>query len=259
MSSRRILEEHPEKKEIFLKWLPQFTQNEISPIFQRLDFDATNNITLFDVGANHGLWSAAFLNVAGHKTSSVELFEPLPGNIHVIKEHIVLGLYCEDIKKVVLNEYGISFNNENVVINFESETSGLASMGSRICHLPARNIDLAYSREVPVRTLDSVCIEKGTSEIDVLKIDIEGFELFALQGAQNLFDQRRVNICVFEFGPHQLVHRQIFKDFYDFFLDRGYSLYKYRQGGAALIPINDYIAAYEVFDRVNMYMAQRNP
>ena len=255
----RYLKDNPGQEGLFLRGIPSYVLNEIAPIFQKINYRSAQDLVLFDVGANHGVWTGAFLSVAGHKTSRAELFEPLPGNQQTIAEQKDRGLYGEHASKVTVNPHGISNEAAKVTIHFDTERSGFASMASDVCHLPSRNVELKNTIDVDVFTIDEVCAKKGIKAIDVLKIDIEGFELFALQGADGMFGNRAVDVCLFEFGPHQLAHRHIFKDFYEFFTSRGYDLYKYRIGGAALIPITEYMSTYEMFDRVSMFLAHRKP
>lgn len=42
------------------------------------------------------------------------------------------------------------------------------------------------TREVPLITLDEYCAEHGSSEVDALKIDVQGFEPHVIKGAQSM-------------------------------------------------------------------------
>jgi FkbM family methyltransferase len=54
----------------------------------------------------------------------------------------------------------------------------------------------------PLMTLDSIARHFGVTMIDVLKIDVEGYELKALRGAVGLLEQQRVGAIVLESDGH---------------------------------------------------------
>ena len=72
--------QNPNFQFIFHRLIPYLTLTEIAPIFAKLPFPMLKNFVVFDVGANHGIWSAAFLHAAAHKTKEIHLFEPLDGD-----------------------------------------------------------------------------------------------------------------------------------------------------------------------------------
>jgi hypothetical protein len=75
-----------------------------------------------------------------------------------------------------------------------------------------------YIVNVPARTIDSYNFE----DVDVIKIDVEGSELFVIEGAQKTIDKYRPSIQV------EIVPKQCSKygyqpqDLYDFFAQRDY-------------------------------------
>lgn len=52
---------------------------------------------------------------------------------------------------------------------------------------------------VTTRTLDSLLAERSISKVDVIKIDVEGFECAVIQGAENLLRGASPPILIFEF------------------------------------------------------------
>ena len=70
---------------------------------------------------------------------------------------------------------------------------------------------------VPVVTLDSLV---GSQEIGVMKMDVEGFELEVLHGAEETFRNRRVRDCVFE--EHNLYPTPVTK----WFESKGYQIFR---------------------------------
>ena len=58
------------------------------------------------------------------------------------------------------------------------------------------------ARQIQVRctTLDRFCSERGVKQIDVLKIDTEGFEFEVLKGASSMLAQQAIKFIYFEFN-----------------------------------------------------------
>ena len=71
------------------------------------------------------------------------------------------------------------------------------------------------ARRVPVRALDDVAAELKTTQIDLLKLDVEGHELACLEGACGLLAERRIAAIQFEFNSMHLDARVSMWDFAD--------------------------------------------
>ena len=58
------------------------------------------------------------------------------------------------------------------------------------------------ARQIQVRctTVDSFCSERGVKQIDVLKIDTEGFDFEVLIGARSMLAQQAIKFISFEFN-----------------------------------------------------------
>jgi FkbM family methyltransferase len=135
-----------------------------------------------DVGANLGYFTSVMANLVGKK-GEVIAFEPLPANIKVLGENVLLeGLANVRIEpKAVGNAIGTA----SLLIQGDTDFTGTASL--------AEVYDWGGERtniEVPVVTLDSY-ITGNRSSPSLLKMDVEGAELMALQGAHTLLSKHR--------------------------------------------------------------------
>jgi hypothetical protein len=99
-----------------------------------------------------------------------------------------------------------------------------------------------------VMTLDAYCLENHIEQIDFLKIDTEGYELFVLKGARHMLEQNRIRVVQFEFNEMNVVSRVFLKDFYDIL--PGFRFYRIRQG--SLMPLGPYAALHEIFQYQNL-------
>lgn len=79
---------------------------------------------------------------------------------------------------------------------------------------------------IELETLDNYCSNHGITQIDFLKIDIEGHELEALKGASQLLKQGKVKVIQFEYGGTYIDARILLKDIFSLFNDLPYDLYK---------------------------------
>jgi hypothetical protein len=67
--------------------------------------------------------------------------------------------------------------------------------------------------KVDVVNLDDYCAQRGVDHIDLLKIDVEGFELNVLRGASRLLEGQRINAIQFEFNEMNVIGRTFLEDF----------------------------------------------
>jgi FkbM family methyltransferase len=76
---------------------------------------------------------------------------------------------------------------------------------------------------VPVRTLDDVIAEHGIGTIDLLKMDIEGFETEALAGAERILAEDRIRAVLCEFNDYFLREAGSSPDaLFEILADRGF-------------------------------------
>lgn len=252
---RADLRYSPKYRRLFAETLPRFQINEIEPIFKQLGHTPDTPLTVFDVGANTGTWSLALTQHSGPWIGPLHLFEPMPGNLKKIEELRADGLYGENAAAMTINPFALSDSCGTVDIHFENDVTGFASIDSATVHLLARNVDLPRHQTIETRTLDSYCDERGIDRIDILKIDVEGHELAVLKGAKRMLAEKRIRCIVYEIGPHQMVRREYYKDFFDFFAGLDYDNYRYRDHGWAPVKIARYLSSLEQFDQVCMRMA----
>jgi len=130
-------------------------------------------MTYYDVGANVGFFAmiaARLLGPSGH----VVCFEPLPDNAKQIEYNARLNAFSN----VAVRCEALGGSNRTEVFNTSAEPTW--GMLSTVGKAP---VQASGQITVEVRTLDSLCNAGGLPHPDLMKIDIEGAEVEALNGA----------------------------------------------------------------------------
>jgi FkbM family methyltransferase len=179
---------------------------------------------VIDVGAHVGDYTAGLRR--RFPDAAIHAFEPCQTNI------AKLHLRFDDDTQVVIVPYGLSDRKGSAKLFSDYAGSGLASLTRR--SLEHFNIGFSHEETVyTVRFADYWREVLHERQVDLLKLDIEGHELAALQGCGNALTN--VAIVQFEFGGCNIDTRTFFRDFWSFFSDLKWSLYRIAPWGAMTI------------------------
>lgn len=139
-----------------------------------------NHRRAIDIGANVGLWSRFLVK----DFQTVEAFEPV-------------GLYADCFEKNVTgaNLYKIALGNETKRISMARKDGG--ACGDTAPATGAEDETVIASR-VQMRPLDYYDFD----EVDLMKVDCEGFELFVLEGARETILRNKPIIVVEQKPTH---------------------------------------------------------
>lgn len=147
-----------------------------------------------DIGANVGDYTCELLRTTNAKVIS---FEPLPESFKSMQERVL-----PFSERVVLENKGVGAVNQELTIHFNPNALSHASFSEEIKKVSY--ISNEQQLLVPVVTLDSYCQEHKISEIDLIKIDTEGFEDEVFKGAARVFQDIKPRFIQIEFNYHQL-------------------------------------------------------
>jgi len=141
-----------------------------------------NEGTVLDIGANLGFLSAHISRQLTH--GNVIAFEPMPDNLNAL--HYV-------VKQFQLNNVRVeafALGNEDGQVEMVLPVEGKAKQQglSHVVHKEITQHNEGIKFKVPIKKLDSLSylFDKGVT-ITALKIDVENFEQYVLEGAKNLF------------------------------------------------------------------------
>jgi FkbM family methyltransferase len=173
-----------------------------------------------DVGANVGSYAIW----AGDLGAEVIALEPAQDTFRLLAENVALNRHPITAIRAAAGAAG----------GTARFTSGLDSVN---------RIDTAGSVRATVVTIDSVV---GNRVVGGMKVDVEGFEKFVLEGAANLIAGRRIGIIQLEINEHNVI-----SGFNIFTLRKmlpGYGIYRLLPNG--LVPVatrsQPYIAANDI-------------
>lgn len=197
---------------------------------------------VFDIGANIGDWTAALLLAAPR--ASVTCFEPSQAAFSQLSERFANRANVELVPLAVGKTPGTAR------LWADEPGSGLASLTRR--RLDHFEIDFSSSEPVTVVSLDNWCA--GSSRVpDLIKLDVEGHELDVLAGAAAAV--ARSLVVQFEFGGCNIDTRTFFQDFFYYFSEAKFDLYRLAPRGLVSVP--HYCEIDEAFVTTNYFAVRR--
>lgn len=173
---------------------------------------------IFDVGANVGQTAQKYSSAFPKAT--IYSFEPFPDAFGALQKRFEGNPRVKPVSMALADKKGqIEFHvNEHKGHNSLFPPSESARQVVR----PVKVI------EVPVTTIDCYCEEQSLDRIDVLKMDIQGGELLALQGAIGMLQRGTIPLIYTEvmFAP-TYQHQAEFHQLYSFLSGFGYTLFNF--------------------------------
>jgi FkbM family methyltransferase len=191
-----------------------------------------------DMGGNVGDYSAELRR--NSESAEIHIFEPSAVNVDR------LSLRFRDDDKVKVVACAVSDATGSATLFSNELGSGLGSLSQR----RLEHLGIEFKIEERINTLrfeDYWNTQLDRRKIDLVKIDIEGHELAALNGLGDAILSTRV--VQFEFGGCNIDTRTYFKDFWSFFSERGFELHRVSPFGA--VKIVGYREADECFTTTN--------
>lgn len=209
-----------------------------------------DGLVVFDVGANNGAWATDLHKEITSSHPRYVLFECAPYCFEALEGRM------PKLGEAQLEKYAVSDSLGEIELHVTDVGSGVASVHKRS---DTSIVQYAFKTiTVPTITIDHYLQEQDIKKIDVLKIDVEGHELAVLNGAKEAFRADRIALVMFEFGSANVNSRTFFRDFWNFFSEFGYVLYRVAPAGT-LIPVTHYDDRMEYFRGATNYIARKEP
>lgn len=145
-------------------------------------------MTVLDIGAHHGFYTMLASRRVGN-SGRVLAFEPSPRERRKLRWHLRLNK-CLNVE--VLE---VALGNHSGTAEFflaAGRETGCNSLEPPAVRGGPKKV------MVPIETLDGFLARRGIGRVDFLKMDIEGAELSALEGAEKLLGQRPRPVMLME-------------------------------------------------------------
>lgn len=151
-----------------------------------------DNPIIVDGGANHGNMTQKFLEQ--YSEPIIYAFEPIPHLAEELKEKYASKENVQVLQQALGAENKtVSFN----ILNYQNSSS-ILTPGEWKQKYHGEKVDIAKTVEVQQVRLDQAI---SVEEIDILKLDLQGYELEALKGAGDLLNRVKTIITEVEFVP----------------------------------------------------------
>jgi FkbM family methyltransferase len=178
-----------------------------------------------DIGANIGYYSLLAARRVG-QAGKVYAFEPEPENYAMLVKNMEFNCYRNivAVRKAVSNRNGVA----EFLIDAVYPTQ----------HRLHNSKDKKDTIEVDVITLDNFFKDKG-HKIDLIKMDIEGAEMFALEGMQKILNENENLVIVSEFNPRLLKKLGVRpEDYLQKLAENGFNIYKIDEQNQAICDLD---------------------
>lgn len=191
-----------------------------------------------DIGGNIGEYTAELRR--RNPNLEIHTFEPSATNIQKLNTR-----FGND-KLIKILPFAVSDKNGSATLFSNESGSGLGSLTER--KLEHFNIEFNVKENI-----NTICFEDywrnnlAQSILDIVKIDIEGHELAALKGFGKAIHS--TNVIQFEFGGCNIDTRTFFQDFWYFFKEHNFDIYRITPLGIELIT--NYRESDEYFSTTN--------
>lgn len=202
-----------------------WAEDDLSVMAQiiKVQLQSKSSIMFYDVGANIGTHSVALskefgshINIRAFEAQR-QVFYQLCGNMSI---NNIENVHCHfvavndgsaDSMSIKLPNYNERFNYGGLELD------------------TARNSDNQWVNKPNTEIVDCITLDKFNETVDFIKMDIEGMEIQALQGAKHIIENSRP-ICFIEVLKSDIVAIQ------DFFRQYGYVLYQYKEDDWIFVP-----------------------
>lgn len=182
---------------------------------------------VFDIGAHGGLWTSALCKAApkGH----VYAFEALPYYAGVLK---LTARLCGWRNASVINK-AVQEDAKPISMVWRDSASNLLTGTTHVAGLGDEGGDTVTVEGV---TLDQFRDQIGSPRIAFIKLDIEGFELPVLRGAERLIEECQPLLWCELWAEYTQRYGYTPSDVFDFFTKHHYRTFIVDDANRALVP-----------------------
>ena len=220
----------------YIEWTILTTGTYEDEINQLIRISVKSGGVALDIGANIGLQSIRMAQAVG-TDGRVYAFEPLV----YLQKKFISNIKLNKADNVCLLPFALS--NAESEVDFKISTNnwnqGTFSIGN--------NSQGSESQRVIIKIADELPEIQELEKLDLIKIDVEGFEYQVLQGLKKTLTKFKPRI-IFEYDHNYwLSNGQNIEECFSFLTSLNYTLYQITPVGCELIKAQDGIASGNLF------------
>ena len=190
--------------------------------------------TVYDVGAFQGLLTLFFAS----RTKAVVCFEPNTQNHKRLMENLMLN----GIKNVIVCNAGVGSRHETRKMVANPLMAGGASVDGKTVDELLRSGARTVAEEISVVALDEEIPRANLPSPDLIKIDIEGWELEALRGARHTLELHKPALFLEMHGETMREKRRKVAEIVGFLWELNYRRIRHIETGTSITPENTSVA-----------------
>lgn len=171
-----------------------------------------------DVGANIGLFSLIASQYVESK-GKIYAFEPTPETFSRLCENVEINAFSN----ISTFQIGLSDKEEELLFNVSQ--AGYDAWNS---FAKLKELEDSCSISIKTTTLDSFLNQQEISDVNLIKIDVEGWEMNVLKGAKDLLSKEKAPVLMIEFTEGNAFSAGYYcGEIYDYVKKYGYNWYRY--------------------------------
>lgn len=136
-----------------------------------------------DIGANIGIFTLTAAQKIGQ--GKVYSFEPFEQNHNSLIKNIELNPF----KNIQVEKFAIAESEKEISLFYDDEDKNLGMVSSY-------NLSKKNETIIKAIALDDYVLSNKIKKVDIIKMDIEGNELYALQGMKNVLKNQKPKLLV---------------------------------------------------------------
>jgi len=187
---------------------------------QEFSQNVSEGDTVIDVGAHIGEYTLLGAKLVGNKGLVISV-EPDHDTVKSLKENIILNGF----KNCLILEKAVGEKVETKSLYKVSEEDVYGYLDPYVV-----NKKLKKHSEIEVTTIDEIVLSKNLDLVNLLKIDVEGFEYEVLLGCKDALKKDKIKKIIIELHPKYLKYKGINEDLiYTFLKKHGFEIKKIQE------------------------------
>ena len=148
---------------------------------------------IYDIGANRGTWTSLCRSV--FPSCDIHAFEPLDAHSRLFRAR------TEGLERITLHEVALGRSDGGSSINLTSFSDASSILPVADAGKTAFGLSVLEQIPIQVRALDRYSSENKLPAPDLMKLDVQGYEIEVLRGAENALKHCSAIISEVSFRP----------------------------------------------------------